>query len=178
MSRLIDAAGIRKRHLSTVGGDTFGRHPPTKNAGCAKLQARTGLAVPFADVSLLCVAAKHVPERTPKRWNLISTLVSDCTEGKHSPEVILSDKGKNRSFTQSADDFKSVYDIICAQYPDMLEAADEKVMHQLGSYADTSALKQLILLPPVRVLWCNDGSQQAIISLGIHYKRNVCCSSI
>ena len=33
------------------------------------------------------MAAKHVPERTPKRWNLISTLVSDCTEGKHSPEV-------------------------------------------------------------------------------------------
>ena len=30
----------------------------------------------------------------------------------------------------------------------MLEAADEKVMHQLSSYADTSALKQLILLPP------------------------------
>ena len=95
------------------------------------------------------------------------------------PEVILSDKGKNRSFSQSAEDSKSVYDIICAQYPDTLEAADEKVMHQLGSYADTSALKQLILLPPVRVLWCNnDCSQQAIISLGIHYKRNVCCSSI
>lgn len=94
------------------------------------------------------MAAKHVPERTPKRWHL-STLLSDCTEGKHSPEVTLSDKGKNR-FSQSAEDFKSVYEIICTHYPNMLEAAEETLMHQLGSYSDTSALKQLILLPPVK----------------------------
>ena len=106
----INAVEIRKRHLSTVGGDISGIHSLTNNAGCAKLQAGTGLTVPFADVSLLCMTAKHVPERTPKRWNLISTLVSDCTEGKNSPEVTLSDKERNR-FSQSSD-FKSVYEII------------------------------------------------------------------
>lgn len=136
--------GIRKRHLSAVvGGETSGRHPLKKSS---KLQARIGLTVPYEDVSL---AAKHVPERTPKRWNLISTLASDCTEGNNSPEVTLSDKGKNR-FSQSAEDFKSVYQIISAHYPKLLEAAEEKLMHQLGSYSGTSALKQLILLPSVK----------------------------
>lgn len=149
MSALVDAVRTRKRHLSTIGGVTSGRHPLTKNAASAKLQARAGLTVPFADVSLLCMAAKHFPERTPKRWNLITTLVSDCTEGKDSPEVTLLDKGKNR-YSQSADDFKRVYEIIGSSFPCMLEAAEDKLLHQLGTYSDTSALKQLILMPSVK----------------------------
>ena len=123
MSGVINAVGIRKRHLSTV---TSGRHPLIKNAGSAKLQARTGLTVPSADISLLCIAAKHIPERTPKRWNLITTLVSDCTEGKNSPEVTLLDKGKN-SYSQSADNFNRVYGIIRSSFPYMLETAEEKL---------------------------------------------------
>jgi hypothetical protein len=119
MSRLIEAAGIRKRQLSsetTVAGDRYGRRVPIKSTGCSKLQARTGLAVPVSDVSLLCMAAKHVPERTPKRWSLISTLVSDCTEDNDRvPEVQLTDKGRNK-FSQSPEEFNNLYEIICDQY--------------------------------------------------------------
>ena len=111
MSRLIKASVIRKRQLSletTVGSDTSGRRAPIRNTGCSKLQARTGLAVPLSDVSLLCMAAMCVPERTPKRWSLISTLVSDCTEDNDRlPEVQLTDKGRNK-FSQSPEDFKNV----------------------------------------------------------------------
>ena len=72
--------------------------------------------------------------------------MSDCTEGKHFPEVTLLKKGKNRPFSQSADDFKNVYKTISVHYPSMLKVAEEKLLQQLGSYSDTSAL---ILLPPV-----------------------------
>ena len=151
MCRLIEASIIRKRQLTTIGGDTSGRRAPIKNTGCSKLQARTGLAVPLSDPSLLCMAAKCVPERTPKRWSLISTLVSDCTEDEDRlPEVQLTDKGRNK-FSQSPEDFKNVYEIISDQYPSMLDISDEKIMHQLGSYSDTSALKQLILIPPIKM---------------------------
>ena len=96
------------------------------------------------------MAAKCIPERTPKRWSLISTLVSDCTEDKDRlPEVQLTNKGRNK-FSQSPEDFKNVYEIIRDQYPSMLDISDEKVMHQLGSYSDTSALKHLILIPPIK----------------------------
>ena len=77
------------------------------------------MTAPFADVSPLCMAAKHVPERTPK-MHLISTLASDCTEDK-------SDKVKTQYVGGSRRDTNA----------------------SLRVY-DTSALKQLTLLPPVK----------------------------
>lgn len=87
MSCLIDVVGIRKRHRSTLSGNTSQRPFLPKIVQCTEQQARSGSEIPFTDLSLLCMATKHVPERTPKRWNLIHKLISDCTESKNSPEV-------------------------------------------------------------------------------------------
>lgn len=42
-----------------------------------KSKRQKGFAIDYTDLAALCFASKNIPERTPKRWELTSTLVSD-----------------------------------------------------------------------------------------------------
>lgn len=53
--------------------EDFGGVPPSSS----KPRLSKGISIGYGALGALCFATKHVPEHTPKRWDLISNLVSD-----------------------------------------------------------------------------------------------------
>ena len=56
-------------------------------------------SITYTDLSAICFATRHVPDRTPRRWDLISNLVSDYSRSLNKentlPTVMFHHKIKN-----------------------------------------------------------------------------------
>ena len=100
----------------------------------------------------MSTANKHIPERTPKRWDLISTLISDTTDENKSPKIVLNEVCGTtvKLFDHSPSACKQVIQILCSKYKETFQSSESLIKDSLLSYADKSALKSIILLPPVK----------------------------
>ena len=78
MSRMVEVAGCRKR-------------PRNQNASVihSKIPCSGDTLLKFSELSTLCFAAKHIPERTPKKWELVAKFMFDNADHV-SPDVQLS----------------------------------------------------------------------------------------
>ena len=84
MSRLLEAAGCRKRSKPHQSSSSL---PHTK----VPANARKDVILRLSELNALCFAANHIPERTPKRWDMVSKFVTDNTdEASEDVQVMLS----------------------------------------------------------------------------------------
>ena len=111
MAGLLEAASNRKRkqQLESL--------PST-----SKPRVSAGPSATFKEVKALSFASRLIPERTPNRWKLISTLVEDFTHddvNTDSLQVQLFEK-KLSSFSHFAAECKQISDVLCSKYPGTL----------------------------------------------------------
>ena len=108
------------------------------------------LSLKLSDLNALCFATKNIPDRTPKRWDLVSKFVSDNTD-ESSPEiqVLLSGGSEIRTIQHTPTHFREFYRSLCQSWP-VISQCSEAVLHRLGAYPDKSGLKHLVLLPAVQ----------------------------
>ena len=109
----------------------------------------------FKEMSALSCASRLIPERTAKRWDLISTFVADSTIGdsSDSPVVQIMDGENNsscRKFDLSVMDCKHAAEVVCKNYPQTLELSEDHFERILSNYPERMALKHIILIPPVK----------------------------
>jgi hypothetical protein len=146
MARLLEATNRKRKQQSSTGIPSVSR--PRLSSG--------NFSITFKEVGALSYASRLIPDRTPKRWELVSTLVSDYVteDDRNSPNVHLSAentvKSSPRQFNQSAADCKQVAQIISEKYPGTLEHSDEEVKAFLSNYPEKIALKHIVLIPPVK----------------------------
>ena len=76
MSRILEAAGCRKRLRPQQGASL----PSTK------VPARNDVVLRLSELNALRFATKNIPDRTPKRWDLVSKFVVDNSDDS-SPDV-------------------------------------------------------------------------------------------
>ena len=141
MAGLLEAASNRKRkqQLESL--------PST-----SKPRVSAGPSATFKEVKALSFASRLIPERTPNRWKLISTLVEDFTHddvNTDSLQVQLFEK-KLSSFSHSSAECKQISDVLCSKYPGTLGHSDEHFSKILSNYPERIALKHIILIPPVK----------------------------
>lgn len=124
----------------------------------SRKRSSKAVSISFKELGVLCAATKHIPERTPKRWDLISTLVSgaspleeSCDENK-SPNVVLkvSDGARVNFFDKSPASCKDVVSVMCTKYNEMFDCSETVVRDILLSYVGKTALKSIILLPQAK----------------------------
>lgn len=120
----------------------------------SKSRCIKGVSITYNELSVLRAATTSIPERTPKRWDLISTLVSDSTNVENiSPIVIVkeNDSATVKLFDQTASGCKQVVHILCSKYNGIFHSSESAIKDSLLSYVSKTALKSIILLPPVKV---------------------------
>lgn len=84
----------------------------------------------YNELGALCFATKHIPERTPKRWDLISSLVSDSSlahkENKSISVILKEDESscdhKLRQFDRTSSDCKEVVKLLYSRFKDFSES--------------------------------------------------------
>ena len=127
------------------------REPNNSSLPCSKVPARTDTKLKLSDLNALCFATKNIPDRTPKRWDLVSKFVSDNTD-ESSPEiqVLLSGGSEIRTIQHTPTHFREFYRSLCQSWL-VISQCSEAVLHtRLGAYPDKSGLKHLVLLPAVQ----------------------------
>ena len=143
MARMLDAQSKKRKRQST------------DVPSVSKPRLSSGITLTFKEVGALSYASRLIPERTPKRWELISTLVGDFvnSDDSNSPPVHINgskEDGLGRQFNQSAVDCKQVAQLLSEKYPGTLKHCDEEVKAFLSSYPEKIALKHIVLVPPVK----------------------------
>jgi hypothetical protein len=125
------------------------RKTPVREQDAVKRNKVASVSITYNELGALCCASKHIPQGTPKRWDLISTLVSDCSSSHESPHVILNDSDTTcvRSFDQSPYDCKQVVKILYSKYKGLFDFSESAILNMLHTYTEKSALKSIILLP-------------------------------
>lgn len=116
----------------------------------SKKKRATGISITYFQFETLRFATKHIPQGTPKRWDLISTLVNDCSSAcNDSPHMLLKENDASciRLFDRSASDCKEVVRMLCLKYKGMFEFSESTISKMLLTYVEKSALKYIILLP-------------------------------
>ncbi len=116
------------------------------------------ISISYRDLGILCAATKHVPHRTPKRWDLISSIVCDCaSEQNESPIIRLQETdGDNVTvFDKSSSCCKEAVRIIVSKYKQIFEDPESLLQDSLLTFDTRTALKRIILLPPVKEC-CNE----------------------
>ena len=117
----------------------------------------SGFSMTYKEVGALSFASRLLPERTPKRWELVSKLVNDymIDDDQNSPAVAIGvhmdmdGKQSVRSFNRTADDCKQATQILSQQYPGTLGFSEEKLKDVLSTYPEKIALKHIILIPQI-----------------------------
>lgn len=117
-----------------------------------------GISISYRELGILCAATKHVPQCTPKRWDLISTIVCDCVNNENEIPLastlqlhIQETEGvKYKNFDKSPSCCKEAVRIICSKYKQLFDDSLTLIQDTLISYVDKTALKRIILLPPVK----------------------------
>ena len=152
MARILDAVN-RKRGQQAAPAPSLSRPLPM-----------TGISITYKEVGALSFASRLIPERTPKRWELISKLVSDCMIDNDLSSPVLAvckcNDGK-RLFNHTAEDCKHVTQILSERYPGTLGFSDEKLRAVLSTYPERIALKHIILTPQIEeccgepIIMCN-----------------------
>ena len=146
MARSLVDASNRKRKQTSV--------PPPSTS---KPRLSSNISITYKEVGALTFASRLIPERTPKRWDLISTFVSDsmvCDNGD-SPDIDLcrseqTGSTKSRKFNKSAIDCKQVASILSQSFPGTLRHSDEVFESILSTYPERTALKHIVLVPPIK----------------------------
>ena len=116
---------------------------------------RRSFSITYDQLGALCFASKHIPDSTPKRWDLISTLVSDSSssnEESPSPKITLHEHDETQhskivQFDKSSISCKEVVHLLITKYSDMFNFSEDNLTCILDSYVDKNALKHIILLP-------------------------------
>ena len=143
---LVDASNRKRKHTSEFLPTT------SKQRSSSNI-----ISITYKEVGALTFASRLIPERTPKRWDLISTFVTDCmaSDNGDSPDIDLCRKeqtssSKSRKFNKCAVDCKQVASILSQTYPGTLLHSDEKFEAILSTYPERIALKHIVLVPPVK----------------------------
>ena len=107
-----------------------------------------GLTISYLELKALTYAVKHFPERTPKRWELIATFVSEATLDKEdvSPPLQLSKRG-GPTFSPVPSDCQKAHEILLCDYPAVLEQTDFSDFEVLYQHPQKDAFKPLVLMP-------------------------------
>lgn len=133
-----------------------GRKRSIKDSSCGG-DAKRGksFSIGYEELGTLCMAAKHVPERTPNRMNLIATLVNEGSRGvlkENFLSVIIgnSDDLNHSVFDGSASSCKDTLSTLLSNYKDIFDFSESNFEEILYCHSDKTALKPFILLPPVR----------------------------
>jgi hypothetical protein len=120
-------------------------------------------SITYDQLGALCFASKHIPEYTPKRWDLISTLVRDSNVSNKENQVptmtLFEDDSVSDShivqFDQSSTSCKDVAKLLLTKYQGILNFSEGNLTCILDSYVERVALKHIILLPQDKVC-CGD----------------------
>ena len=143
MARLLDAAN-RKRSQQAPSAPSL-----------STPRFSSGFSMTYKELGALSFASRLIPERTPKRWELISRLVSDymIDDDQNSPALLLCvcTEGKQRikTFNRTADDCKQATVILSERYPGTFQFCEEKLKDVLSTYPEKIALKHVILTPRI-----------------------------
>ena len=107
-----------------------------------------GLTITYLELKALTYAVKHFPERTPKRWELIATFVSEATLYREdvSPLLQLSKRG-GPTFSPVPSDCQKAHEILLCNYPAVLEHIDFSEFDALYQHPQKDAFKPLVLMP-------------------------------
>ena len=129
----------------------------------SKKSTGTKLSISYKDAASLSFAFQHVPESTPKRWDIISTLVKDfksqSSENICSPSIIIKDcsiktvTDKNNTlklFEGSPSECKHLVNSLSKEYDGFFQYSENLVQDLTCTYSDKTGLKRFILLPPVK----------------------------
>ena len=122
----------------------------TKNdlsdAPCPKVAANANHTT-LSELTSLTFAMRHIPDRTPKRWDLVNTFISDGNTDKCSLQIQLP---HGNTLVKKSKDYKALWAHINQCWPDFHEYSDEMLQSRMGSYPDKSGLKHILLLPSVK----------------------------
>ena len=111
-------------------------------------------SISYDELGALCFATRHVPEHTPKRWDLISTFVSDYTvsnKENNSISILLKQhegaaNSKSNEFDKSAVSCKEVANILLTNYRGILNFSEAVMTSILDSYVEKVASPRETLL--------------------------------
>ena len=110
--------------------------------------------ISYKELEVLCASTRHVPERTTKRWDLISKIVSSAASSSenNSPKLLLNEKHgvKSKSFDKTPSGCKEVVSLLHSKYSETLDSSEDAIQHTILSSTNKSALKPIVLLPPVK----------------------------
>ena len=129
------------------------RKQPLSAPSLSRPSLKSGISITYEEIGALTYASRLIPLRTPKRWELMSTLVSDymLDEDQNSPVVHLCKHDcALRQFNRTAEDCKQVTQILHEKYPGTLDFSEKKIEAILSTYPERNALKHIILIPPVK----------------------------
>ena len=137
MSRMLEAAGSKKRPRCDSSSVTGSKIP---RSGESQLK--------LSELSTLCFAARHIPERTPKKWELVSKFVFDNAD-QVSPDVQLTfGRSLPTPIQRSPHELKDIHRTLCSEWKNC--STDCLLQMKMGVYSDRSALKSLVLLPSTK----------------------------
>ena len=107
-----------------------------------------GLTITNLELKALTYAVKHLPERTPKRWELIATFVSEATLDRKdiSPLLQLFKRG-SPTFSPVPSDCQKAHEILLCDYPAVLEHIHFSEFDALYQHPQKDALRSLVLMP-------------------------------
>ena len=144
MSRLIEAAGSKKRLPLAVS--TSGTRPV--KYPCMS----SGLTIRYSELQALIFAAKHIPDRTPKRWEVVSKFVSDYCEGEEATFTIelTAIQSNDRVFSSTPATCQKLFTTISDDWSSIEVLSEEKFLRSMCCYPQKNALKPLVLLPPIK----------------------------
>lgn len=111
-----------------------------------------GISIKYNELGTLCYAVKHIPDRTPKRWELISTLVSEVKDCKNeSPSMILKEKddAQVKVFGGTPSSCRDAVSILCSSYSEVLDFSESKCRDLLSTHFEKTAIKPIIMVPSI-----------------------------
>ena len=129
-----------------------------------KRKLSRAFSITYDELGALCFASKHIPDHTPKRWDLISTLVRDSSisgnkENQTSTMTLFEEAGvsdaKIIQFDKSSTLCKDVAKLLLTKYQSIFNFSEHNLTCILDSYVERVALKHTILLPQEKVC-CGD----------------------
>ena len=142
MSRLLEAPKCRKRSRPQQSCSSL---PHTK------VPARKDVVLRLSEMNALRFAANHIPERIPKRWDMVSRFVADITDEISADVQVILPGVPELPYTQSIPThLREVHKSICQSWPAFSHCNDTTLQAKMGMYPDKTGLKHLVLLPPVK----------------------------
>ena len=128
------------------------RRQPENCDGRANRQVKRSVSLTCQELGTLCMAVKHVPERLPKRWDLISMIMSDSNVRKlDMPRLTIGDCSKRVvHFNPTPACCKDTIKMLMASFPDSMSSIQDDFIKILHNFHDKIPIKPIILLPPVQ----------------------------